>query len=156
MDPAKIIKAIDDAFSGEPRPETFIRGTCACEECLEHDETMKGFKPRDLPLEPMINPGWDPLCFASDAAFRYFMPGFVRLVLSHPDDYIDPFLNHLAQPDRVTCLSPAQARQLALVLDHLAIVAKEALDNNRAADELFRTKTLLEQAAQPGGLQETR
>jgi len=146
LERAEIINAIDEAFSGEPRPAMFIRGTCSCEECTEHNETMSRLKLSAFPIDVLNNPGWDPICFASDAAFRYLMPGLALLVLNHPEDYIQQFLFHVEQPDRIACLSHSQAHAVVRLLDLLAVEASEAVGNNHAADALFRTRNQLEQA----------
>ena len=122
----------------------FIRETCSCEECLEHEAEMQAFDPDNLPLEKLDNPGWDPICFASNAAFAYLMPGLVRLVLDHADDYVQQFLFHVDQAERLDALSPAQALALARVLDYLALQEGEAVDNNLVADELIRAREGLE------------
>lgn len=101
-----IIAEAERAFSGLSRPDMFIRGTCTCEECLEHEATMQSFVPENMPLDKLDKPGWDPICFASDEAFAYFMPGLVRLVLQHTDDYVQQFLFHLENADRVAAFTP--------------------------------------------------
>lgn len=150
MKRAEVIKLIDEAFADALRPTMFIRGTCSCEECAEHDETMQGLRQKELPLEPLNNPGWDPICFASNAAFKYLMPGLARLVLDHPDDYLEQFLFHIVQPERVASLSPDQARALVEVLDVLALEESAAVDNCLAADDLFKARKQLEPDAPPG------
>ena len=55
----------------------------------------------NLPLDKLNNPGWDPICFASNQAFFYFMPGLVRLTLKHADDYIQQFLFQIEQRERI-------------------------------------------------------
>jgi hypothetical protein len=145
-----IISGVRNAFANIPRPGMFIRGTCKCEECLEHERTMQSFTPDALPLEKLDNPGWDPICFASDEAFGYLMLGLVRLALSHTDHYIQQFLFHLDHPERVGSFTPSQAGALIRVLDFLVLNEAEALDNNLVVDELYRTRERLEQCR--GGL----
>ena len=91
---------------------------------------MLRWNPSELPLEDLNNPGWDPICFASDAALQYLMPGLVRLVLEHSDEYVDPFLFHLGQSYRLAALTPAQASALKNVLETLALEEPEAVYNN--------------------------
>jgi hypothetical protein len=145
----EIISEVDARFADIPRPLMFIRGTCMCEECLEHEKVMQSFTRDALPFEELHNPGWDPICFASDTAFHYLVPGLVRLVLKHTDSYIQQFLFHVAsrfdQADRTCATSPAQIQSLIQVLDFLLVQCNDALQNNLAADELNRIKTKLEQ-----------
>ena len=142
-----IISEVWEAFGHFRRPNTFIRETCSCDECTEHEGDMQRFDPNDLPLEQLNKPGWDPICFASNEAFAYFMPGLVKLLLNHTDDYVQQFIFHVEQPDRLTALTPEQARALMHVLDFLVIHRAKALEDNLVVDELYRTKERLEQVA---------
>jgi len=143
----QIISEVQKAFGHFRRPDMFIRGTCSCEECMEHEGEMQTFNPDDLPLDQLNNPGWDPICFASNEAFGYFMPGLVKLVLDHTDDYVQQFIFHSEQPDRLAVLTPEQAQALSHVLDFLVLHESEALDNNLAVDDVYRAREKLEQIA---------
>ena len=138
-----IISDVDEHFSGLTRPGKFTRGTCQCPECLEHEETMQSFTPGDLPLGKLDNPGWDPICFASDEAYAYFMPGLVRLVLAHTEDYVDQFLFHLS--GRAFALSAHQRRALLRVLAFLALHEDAALENTLSLPDLNHAKEKLAQ-----------
>ena len=149
MNRHEILAEVRNAFSDLPRPVMFIRGTCNCEECLEHEETMQSFTPEALPLDKLDNPGWDPICFASDEAFAYLVPGLVEHVLEHTDDYITQFLYHLENSDRIARFTEEQARALLQVLDFLTLECAEILDINSAVDDLYRVRELLEPIASP-------
>lgn len=146
MTKEELLSRLDRSFGGLPRPAMFIRGTCSCDECLAHEETMQSLSLPDLPLEKLGNPGWDPVCFASDEAFAYLMPGLVRLVLTHTEDYIGQFLFHLDAADRVAAFSGDQRRVLLDILDYLVMNAAGVLDRSMAADDLLRVREKLEQA----------
>ena len=148
MDHDEVIHVVDATFGKTPRPAMFIRGTCSCDECLEHNETMTQWNPSELPLEDLNNPGWDPLCFASDAALQYLMPGLVRVVLEHADEYVDQFLFHVGQPDRLAAFTAAQARALKNVLETLALEQPEAVYKNAAATHLAAVRSQLEEKAE--------
>ena len=143
----QVIAEVQKAFRHIQRPSLFIRGTCSCEECMNHETEMQAFDPDRLPLAQLNNPGWDPICFASNAAFGYLLPGLVKLVLTFADDYIDQFLFHLEQKERLTALAPAQAHALIEVLDFLLLHEAAALENNPAVDDLSRTREKLERQA---------
>lgn len=66
------------AFSRCPRPEHFTNFD-HCEECAEHDETLRSRTPETLTVEDVGNPGWDPISFISPDGFAYFLPGLARL-----------------------------------------------------------------------------
>lgn len=112
---------------------------------MEHEEEMRTFPPQALPLDKLDNPGWDPICFASNAALAYFLPGLVRLVLDHTGDYAGQFLFHLEQPERLASFSPSQARALCDVLDFMTLERTAAVAESLAADDLFRTREKLQQ-----------
>jgi hypothetical protein len=149
MNRTEAINAVDEAFADVPHPTTFIRGTCMCTECLEHNEAMLQFKQKELPLDVLNNPGWDPICFASDAAFQYLMPGLTRLVLRYPDDYLQQFLFHIG--GRVACFTPSQAHAVMVVLDALTVEESAAVANNLAAKALLRARKRLEQSDRTNG-----
>lgn len=109
MTPAEALASILAAFEGARRPERFIRGTCGCDECLEHERTMAANTPETMSLADFGNAGWDPICFADDAAFEYFLPGMSRLAFAWPE-YVSQLLFHLNCPGRVEALTRGQAR----------------------------------------------
>lgn len=85
------------AFADVPRPEQFTPRE-HCEECAEHDETLRRFDPDTIGLTELGNPGNDPMCYVTPEAFRYYFPALVRLALdsgSGPDSYLGPFLFHV-------------------------------------------------------------
>ena len=137
------ISEVQNAFADATRPEIFIRGTCRCDECLEHDDDMQSFSPEDLPIQKLGNPGWDPICFASNQAFAYLATGLAKLVLEHPDEYIQQFLFHVEQPERLEYYTPSQAGALIKVLDIIVLEEAAAVDNNGAVDDLFRVRNEL-------------
>ena len=143
MTQEELIMEVNRQFGNLRRPDMFICGTCQCEECLEHEKDMQSFTREALPLDKLENPGWDPICFASDEAFAYLLPGLVRLVLEHTDNYVQQFLFHVDQPNRVQSLSKLQAQTLIQVLDFLLAHRIEALHNNLAVDDLNRAKQKL-------------
>ena len=147
MKRSKLISDVQEAFGHFRRPDTFIRGTCSCDECMEHESAMQRFDPDDLPLEQLNKPGWDPICFASNEAFGYFMPGLVKLLLNHTDEYVQQFIFHVEQPDRLFVLTPEQALALTHVLDFLILHRAKALEDNLVVDDLYRTRERLEQVA---------
>jgi hypothetical protein len=141
---AEVIRGVETAFGDVPRPARFNRGSCDCAECREHEETMQSFTPENLPLDLVDNPGWDPICFASDEAFAYLMPGLVRLVLEHTADYCEQFLFHLDNAERVASFTPPQAEALLAVLEFLVMDRTETVDDGAwGADVLYRIRDRL-------------
>ena len=106
---------------------------------------MQKFDPANLPLEQLNNPGWDPICFASNEAFAYLMPGLVKLLLNHTRDYVQQFIFHIEQPERLAAFTLEQASALMHVLDFLILHRAETLEENFVADDLYRARESLEQ-----------
>ena len=116
---------MEGAFADVPRPQTFIRGTCVCEECIEHNDTLEGHTPESVTVTELGNPGWDPICAANDQAFAYYLPAMVRLAFE--THYHDQLLFHLDMPDRLKGLSQLQTEVLLAALWLLAEVKEEEI-----------------------------
>ena len=139
-----IIAELQAASASTTRPKIFIRGTCSCEECMEHDQTMQTFQPDSLPLGKLCNPGWDPICFASNQAFVYFLPGLARLVLENPDAYMGQLVFHLGQPERFEVLTASHADALIKLLDYLVLEKTLEVEINLVEDAVFDIRSKLE------------
>lgn len=68
-----------------------------CEECREHDETLRAATPDTIGIEELGNPGWDPLCFCSDHGIKYYFPALIRLCMDTVEEefYFEQLLFHL-------------------------------------------------------------
>ena len=141
----QLIFEVRKAFEDTIRPEQFIRGTCQCDECREHEETMQSFRPDELPLDKLCNPGWDPICFASNRAFAYFMPGLAKIVLENPDQYLQQFLFHIRQPERRDSFTTTQADALVKILDFLVLEETAIVERHASEDDLFNARSELEE-----------
>ena len=139
-----IIAELQAASASTTRPESFIRGTCSCDECMEHDQAMHTFQPDSLPLQKLCNPGWDPICFASNKAFAYFLPGLARLVLENPDVYMGQFVFHLNQPERFEILTASHAGALIKLLDYLVLEKTREVEINLVEDAVFDIRSKLQ------------
>jgi hypothetical protein len=115
MTKAEAMERVRQAFAEVPRPAEFGRGTCGCEECQEHERTLASHTPESIGMDELGNPGWDPICFANDAAFVYYLPAMLRLALE-TDYYADQLCFHLTLPGR---LDPLSREQAATVLNAL-------------------------------------
>lgn len=95
-DATDIIESARTVFAGIERPAHFTNHTHCCE-CAEHDEELQPFTPDDLTLEALGNMGWDPITFCTDQAFRYLLPGLIRIVLTEDgeENYYEQFLWHV-------------------------------------------------------------
>lgn len=68
-----------------------------CEECAEHDQTLRQSSIDSIGIKELGNPGWDPMCFCSVEGKKYFMPSLIRLSLEtiNDDFYLEQFIFHL-------------------------------------------------------------
>ncbi len=118
MTPTEAVQKVREAFRESLRPEgLFIDGTCRCEECEEHHRTLSSHDVDSITLEELGNPGWDPICFASDAAFLYYLPAMFRLAFEDDGYYIYQLLFHLNLPHRMAAVNRSQAIAMRLALD---------------------------------------
>lgn len=78
------------------KPEHFTNYT-HCEECVEHDQTLRNSDVDHIGMDELGSPAWDPICFATVEGKLYYTPAFIRLSLDTVDDdfYLDQFLFHL-------------------------------------------------------------
>lgn len=104
---ADVLAAIDAAFETAIKPEHFADYR-HCEECAEHDETLRSHDRDTLRVEHVNNPGWDPLCFCSEEGKAYYMPTLARFALAplenEHDWYGCQLLFHLAGDGAKQCL----------------------------------------------------
>ena len=115
-------KLVDDAsavFGKVPRPVHFTDHT-HCFECAEHDEVLQEFTPDTITREALGHAGWDPMTFATDTGFRYYLPALIRMALTKKDDeyYIDQFLSQVIRD------GPRNSRWLACTGEERAVVLK--------------------------------
>lgn len=91
-----VLRRVSREFSEIPRPKEFTNPDHCCE-CADHDCTLQNFTPETISFNELGNPGWDPVCFMTDEAFKYFFPAFCRLAANgdHETWYLDQFLFHL-------------------------------------------------------------
>jgi len=83
-------------FASSAAPENYTDRN-HCEECAEHDETLRTFTPETIGIDQLGNPGWDPICFVLPDAFKYYFPALVRLAPEAEglNSYLEQFLFHV-------------------------------------------------------------
>jgi len=96
MNQEEIKLYVEQVFSGNVVPENYTNRD-HCNECAEHDATLRSYTPKSIGLEQLGNPGWDPICFVLPMAFKYYFPALVRLALDSEgaNGYLDQFLFHV-------------------------------------------------------------
>ena len=121
----EIISAAQKMFGSETRPEHFTNFSHCCE-CAEHNDLLSSRSPETLKLEDVNNAGWDPICFATSDAFRYYLPALIRLALESAATqywYFPQLLFHLIgdgpQNRRVVCCTPKERKVVVNFLWHV-------------------------------------
>lgn len=137
-------------FADAPRPEHHTNYE-HCEECREHDDLMRSRELDTLELADVDNPGWNPVCFLSAEAFRYWFPAFARLCCLPPAEelsYLPEFLFFLGPVEgdssgvsRQTALfSPTHRRAVLTFLrwnaEHMAGLLEGTCYQQNLADAL--------------------
>ena len=136
--------AIERAFRCD-RPTQMVCNPGHCDECAEHEETMQAVTPETVSLDHVGSPAWDPVCYLTDEAYRYFMPGFARLAQGRGDGYyLDEFLFHL-ESGRINCLDAEQCRALSALLDYLYETMAGEIEGNMDDKVLGHVMDMLEQ-----------
>jgi len=116
-----------------------------CDECQEHDETLRGTAIDTIGLAELGSPSWDPLCFCSAEGKKYFMPALVRLSLETVDDafYFSQFLFHLEADGvdhaLVKSCTGEQRAFIAAFLRHMMENHAGTIDRQRCSDDVLRT-----------------
>jgi len=139
----QLIEEANEVFGKVPRPEHFTDYTHCCE-CAEHDEVLQKYTPDTVTREALGHAGWDPITFATDAGFRYYLPALIRMALTKSGDdyYIDQFLSQVIRD------GPRNSRWLACASEERAVILKalhflleeriEEIDNWLDADRLVQ------------------
>ncbi|MBZ0291330.1 MAG: hypothetical protein K8L99_02075 [Anaerolineae bacterium] len=144
MDKDTVLAAIDKAFGHLSRPQAMVRNPNHCDECADHEAVMQAVTPQTVSLQEVGSPAWDPVCFLSDEAFCYFMPGLARLSLNSGQDYyLSQFLFHLEQGFRIDPMNAEQRRALAQLIDYIGETMLDEVINNMDDHGLARVMDLL-------------
>ena len=82
-----ILAELREQFSSYERPDAFIDRAHCCE-CEEHYDELLDVTVDSIAYRHVENAGWDPTCFLTPEAFRYYFPGLARVADEHPDDFM--------------------------------------------------------------------
>lgn len=122
------------------RPAHFTNYTHCCE-CQEHDETLQGTDIDTIGMDELGNPGWDPMCFVTPDARKYYFPALVRLSLEtlQGEGYITQLLFHLQWDGQGNeFFNSCDTRQRQFVVRFIEFLVEnypEELDNAYCADD---------------------
>ena len=138
-----LIAEVRQAFSKVQRPDHFTDYQHCCE-CAEHDATLSAHTPDTITRAALGHGGWDPMTFATDAGFCYYLPALIRMALTQEGDeyYVDQFLFQLiwdgARNSRWQFCTVAQRAVVAKALHFLMEERLEEIETNLDGDHLMQ------------------
>ena len=77
------LQLINECFGGLEKPEHFTNYQ-HCEECFEHNETLRSRDVSTLSIEDVGNICWQPISFSTPEGVSYYMPALAKLSLEPP------------------------------------------------------------------------
>jgi len=133
------------------KPEHFTN-YAHCEECAEHDQTLKEADIDHIGLDELGNPGWDPLCFCSAEGKKYYMPALIRLSIETINDqfYFGELLFHLEGDGEnnklfLSC-TKEQRLMIASFIDHMIAQYPDEIDAYGYTDEALKVHQIWSKA----------
>ena len=138
------IALVRAAFADIERPEHFTNHQ-HCDECFEHDETLRSFDPDSLPRDVLTDGSWDPITMTTPPAFAYYLPGLARIVLGPPDPvwawYGQQLCSQLSwngpRNERWDFCTPEQRRAVATLLEHVLETRQELIESYDCQHDLL-------------------
>lgn len=134
------------------KPEHFTNFT-HCEECAEHDETLRNSSVEIIGMEELGKLGWDPMCFCTIEGKKYYMPALMRLcveTLTSNEPYLEQFLFHLEgdgeNNDLVMGCTPEQRKFIACFMNYLIEKHAKEIEKNLCADDALRVHKIWSKA----------
>ena len=123
-----ILRRLRDAFPEQMRPVDFTN-RAHCDECEEHHQTLAGKSQITLTREDLGQPGWDPITFATEEGYLYYMPSFCRVVMDCVGEncYLEQFLDQM-NGNRIEGMNPLQSSAVHDFLCFLRLSRAESLD----------------------------
>ncbi len=138
MNAHKLIREALVLFPASHRPAHFTNHE-HCEECRDHDITLRAHNREQIGFDILGNPAWDPICFVNQAGFKYYFPALARLALDGTGNeyYVDQFIFHVTQNKRCGSLNKDQSALVLKVLEHLLEYKREEIEFNLDADDIL-------------------
>lgn len=139
-----LLQSIQEAFCDCSKPEHFTN-YAHCDECQEHDDTLRAQDADTLAREHVGNSGWDPLCFTSPEGIAYLFPALCRIALQQEtggsDWYGPQLLFHLTnngQQNRLLArFSRPQKDAVIAFLRHMDRTRRDQIANYASDADLY-------------------
>lgn len=130
------IKNLYKEFSVYKRPEHFTDYK-HCDECEEHDNTMRSATLKTLSSEHLGCVGWAPFSFLTEEGFAYYMPKIIELAANgelniHGEPFVIQVILQLLPTnnhDRFSRYSTSQCKAVYEALCLTSAVQHEAINN---------------------------
>ena len=125
------------------RPEHFTNWT-HCDECSEHDETLRLATIDSIGMQELGNPGWDPICFSSIEGKIFYMPVLIRLCIETINKglYFESFLFHVTGNgegnDLVNSCSSEQRQFIRSFLEYMITEYPDVIDQANCTDDALK------------------
>lgn len=84
----ELLETVAKHFGQYERPELFVNRMHCCE-CEEHYIELVDVPVEAISYKDVENAGWDPTCFLTPDAFKYYLPGLARIADQHPEDFLE-------------------------------------------------------------------
>ncbi|HEX6030538.1 MAG TPA: DUF6714 family protein [Tepidiformaceae bacterium] len=143
---SEMLAAVREAFASVERPEHFTNFR-HCDECAEHDETLRGRDLETLSHDDIGSGSWDPITMCTPDAFAYWMPALARLALDEPHSHWGWFGPQLffqlerdgPRNERWAFCTPAQRAAVRRLLEHIVETRAKLIDDHwNARNEVLR------------------
>jgi hypothetical protein len=140
----KILFIIGEAFNGALKPHHFTDYT-HCDECYEHDQTLRKCSKETATREDFGNTGWDPITFSSGEGFLYYFPVLARFALLpdlwiNNDWYGEQLLSHLTWDGESNKLyiecNKKQKEAVLMFLKHMQATRSKSIKNYMITNEI--------------------
>ncbi|MFC1684177.1 DUF6714 family protein [Pseudomonadota bacterium] len=132
LEKEQIIKDAYDAFSECKRPDHFTN-YLHCDECNEHDQTMRSATLETLDSKHLGCAGWAPFSFLTEEGFAYYMPRILELAITGKDNahgelFLNDILFNLTPTDEYNRFKHYTIEQSRSVLNALRYAKDNFLD----------------------------
>jgi hypothetical protein len=119
-----VLSDLDVQFADSPRPEHFTNVDC-CDECREHDETLRSRTRENLRRSDLGTSGWSPIVFIQAPGLFYYLPSLARWALTpdllRSDAVAEGLMARLARADaEAAALTVAQRASVTAVIPLIA------------------------------------
>jgi hypothetical protein len=126
------------------KPEHFTN-FMHCDECFDHDETLRNSTVEKIGMRQLGNPAWDPMCFCSTEGKKYYMPALIRLcieTIKSNNPYLMQFLFILEwdgkDNDLIINCTTEQRSFVASFVQHLIETYTKEIEDNSCTDNALR------------------